>query len=264
MTRLSSLAALLCAALLASCDFEKNTVQRIDGPVPVGAQIKFFNFGLNTTGVNFYADTRKVTAVNSATGAADTLGVRYGSAAAGGFYTQIDAGSYTLMGKLAGTVDRDTAIASLPGTLETGKFYSFYLSGFYDTGAKRVDAFIVEDNFIPDFDYSAAYVRFVHTIANANPLTLYATIRNAVDTTKTDTLVVNTQVAYKSGGAFTPLQGGLYNLFVRYTDSTTNKISRTGVSFVAGRIYTISARGDITITSTTATNRPFLDNTTNR
>jgi hypothetical protein len=39
---------------------------------------------------------------------------------------------------------------------------------------------------------------------------------------------------------------------------------RTGVTLAGGRIYTVGARGDITITSTTATNRPFLDNTTNR
>jgi hypothetical protein len=35
------------------------------------------------------------------------------------------------------------------------------------------------------------------------------------------------------------------------------------VTFIGGHIYTVGARGDITITSTTATNRPFLDNTTN-
>jgi len=56
----------------------------------------------------------------------------------------------------------------------------------------------------------------------------------------------------------------VYNLAARYPDSTSNAITRTGVSFLAGRIYTIGARGDITVTSTTATNRPILDNTANR
>jgi hypothetical protein len=55
----------------------------------------------------------------------------------------------------------------------------------------------------------------------------------------------------------------VYNLFAGYQDSTANKISRAGVSFLGGKLYTVGARGDITITSTTATNRPFLDNTTN-
>jgi hypothetical protein len=56
----------------------------------------------------------------------------------------------------------------------------------------------------------------------------------------------------------------VYDLFARYTASTTVKVARTGVSFIAGRVYSVGARGDITIVSTTATNRPFLDNTANR
>ena len=71
-------------------------------------------------------------------------------------------------------------------------------------------------------------------------------------------------VAYKSGGAFTPLPNGVYDLATRTAGSATNAIVRTAVSFVAGRVYTIGARGDMTVTSTTATNRPFLDNTANR
>jgi hypothetical protein len=46
--------------------------------------------------------------------------------------------------------------------------------------------------------------------------------------------------------------------------SAQGKVTRAGVSLFGGHVYTIGARGDITITSTTATNRPFLDNTSNR
>ena len=60
------------------------------------------------------------------------------------------------------------------------------------------------------------------------------------------------------------LPAGVYDLLARYADSTTNAIVRTGVSLLGGRFYTVAARGDITITSTTATNRPFLDATANR
>jgi hypothetical protein len=98
----------------------------------------------------------------------------------------------------------------------------------------------------------------VHAIANANPLTLYT-----ANTTTNDTSVINSAVAYKSGGAFVAVAPGIYNLFARYPDSTDNKIVRTAVTLAGGRVYTVGARGDITITSTTATNRPFLDNTTN-
>lgn len=52
------------------------------------------------------------------------------------------------------------------------KHYSFYQSGFYNTTAKTVDAFIVEHAIPPDIDYSVALVKFVNTIVNANPMTL--------------------------------------------------------------------------------------------
>jgi hypothetical protein len=261
MNRHASLVALLCAAVLSSCDwYEKNTVQDIAGPVPAGAKIKFFNFGVSSPAVNFYANTRKMTAVSSVTGKESNLGVAYGGVGAGGFYTAIAAGQYTLSGKIADTaVNHDLAISNLTATLEAGKFYSFYQSGRYDTTSKTVDAFIVEDAFVPQIDYAVAHVRFVHAIYNANPMTLYATIRNAVDTTKVDTVAVGAEVAYKSAGAFTPLRGGVYNLLTRYASGTTNVLTRTSVSFLAGRVYTIGARGDITVTSTTA-----LDNTLNR
>jgi len=169
------IAALLCATMLFACDaFEKNAVQDIAGPVPAGAQIKFFNFGVNAPAVNFYADARKMTAINSATEVESNLGVAYGGVGAGGFYTAIAAGAYTLAGKIAAATDKDLAISNLPATLAEGKRYSFYQSGFYDATAKSVDAFIVEDAFASQIDYAVAYVRFVHAISNANPMTLYA------------------------------------------------------------------------------------------
>jgi len=259
------LVALASAAVLTSCDwYEKNTVQEISGPVPAGARIKFFNFGVGSPGVNFYAGNRKMTATLSATGGESPNGVTYGNAGDGGFYITIAAGQHTLSGKIADTAAavHDLAISNVTATLAEDKAYTFYQSGIYDSVTKTVDAFVVEDNFVPQIDYTVAYVRFVHAVSNANPLTLYAT-----KTTPPDSGVVfpiGAVVAYKGAGAFTALAGGVYNLGVRYTDSTTNKVSRTGVSFLAGRIYTVGARGDITITSTTATNRPILDNTANR
>lgn len=90
-------------------------------------------------------------------------------------------------------------------------------------------------------------------------MTLYAK-----NTTTTAEVAVGGAVAYQSAGAFTALPRAVYDVNTRVAGSSTNVITRTGVSFVAGRVYGISARGDITVVSTTATNRPFLDNTTNR
>lgn len=256
MNRLRVLAALLCAATLSSCD--KNAVQDIAGPVP-GARIKFFHFGVDAPGVNFYADGTKLTAITSATGVESTTGTVYGGVGSGGYYTAIEPGPYTFTGKIAATVDKDTVVASVVQTVENGKSYSFYMSGLYNTTTKKVEAFVVEDPFGATIDYTVAYVRFVHAIYNAASLTLYAK-----NTTTLAEVPVGAAVSYKGAGAFTSLPAGVYDLGARLSGVTTNAVSRTAVSFVAGRVYTIGARGDITVVSTTATNRPFLDNTANR
>ena len=256
MNRYLPVAALVCAAVLSSCD--KNAVQDITGPVAT-ARIKFFNFGLNAPGVNFYANDKKMTAISSTTGAEAVTGVAYGGVGSGGFYSSIDPGQYTVTGKIAALIDKDLAISTTPVTIATGKNYSFYLSGFYDVTAKTVAGFVVEDPFVAQIDYTVAYVRFVHAISNANPLTLYAK-----STVTAIEVPVGAEVAYQAAGAFTSVPSGVYDLAARYAGVATNAISRTAVSLSAGKVYTIGARGDITITSTTATNRPFLDNTANR
>jgi hypothetical protein len=136
------------------------------------------------------------------------------------------------------------------------------MSGVYDTTTKKTDAFLLEDTYPADIDWSVALVRFVNAIPNANPLTL-----RAANTVTNDTLAVGAAVAYKSGSAFTALPPGVYNLFARYTDSTTNKLTRTAVSLSGGRVYTIGARGNITVAPTATcptTSTTCLDNTTNR
>jgi hypothetical protein len=256
MHKLGSLAALLCAVTLASCD--KTAVQDITGPLP-SARVKFFNFGVGAPGVNFYANDTKLTAISSTTGSESSNGVTYGNVGSGGFYSAVDPGQYTLSAKISATTDKDLIIASSPVTIADGKSYTFYVSGFYNTTAKTADAFAVEDALPADIDFGNATVRFVNAISNANPMTLYVT------NTETDVeTAIGGAVAYKSAGEFTAIPGASYNLSARYVGSSTSAISRAGVSFVAGRVYTITARGDITVTSSTATNRPFLDNTANR
>lgn len=256
MTNYRAFAALLGAALLSSCD--KDAVQQLTGPV-AGSKIKFFNFGVGAPGVNFYANDRKITAVVSATGTESTTGTVYGGAGAAGLYSAIDPGQYTLTGKIAATVDKDLAVSTLTTTLEDGKFYSFFMSGFYNTAAKTVDGFIVEDPLPPAFDFTQAYVRFVNAISNSSPMTLW--VKNTATSAES---AIGAAVAYKSAGTFVAVQPGVYDISTRVGTATTAAISRAAVSFSGGRVYTITARGDMTITSTTATNRPFLDNTTNR
>jgi len=105
-------------------------------------------------------------------------------------------------------------------------------------------------------------VRFVHAISNANPMTLYA--KNQTSGVET---AIGSEVAYKGATGFVTIPAGAYDLSTRYAGVTTNAMARTGIQFAGGRVYTITARGDITVASSQAcgaANRTCLDNTTNR
>lgn len=278
MNRYGSLAVLLCAATLTGCDYDKNAVQDIVAPTVPEARIRFFNFGVGAPGVNFYAGDRKMTAINFtgctnppastsepciSTGTESTTGIVAGGVAAGGLYAGMDPGQHTVSGRIAATTDKGLAISSLATTLEARKRYSYYQSGLYNTTTKKVDAFVVEDPYPEEIDWSSAQVRFVHAIFNANPMTLYAKHRvTGVET------VIGGSAAYKSAGAFVGLPGGAYDLSTRYAGSSANAMTRTNVSFAQGQVYSITARGNITVAVTTtgcaAANVTCLDNTPHR
>src|SRR4051812_28600890 len=258
MRRHRAFALLASAALLASCG--KDPIPDITAP-PLASAVKFFNFGVNVPNVNFYANDTKMSAVLTATcspptdpactttGKEATTGTAYGGVSAGGFYTGIAPGQYSLKAKLSATNTATDTVAKLPATIETGKYYSFYTSGFYDATAKSVDGFLIEDPMPTTIDPAMAYVRFVNAISNSSGMTLYAK-----NTTTTTEIAIGGSIAYKGAGAFTAVPAGTYDLGTRTAGSSTNAISRTAVALVGGHVYTIGARGDMTVVSTTATN----------
>jgi hypothetical protein len=252
-----TIAVLLSAAALASCG--ENAVQDITGPLPT-SRIKFFNFGVGAPGVNFYAGANKITAISSTTGTESTNGTAQGGVGLGGFYSALAPGAYAFSAKIAATVDKDLAVSTVNSTLEDGKFYSFYTSGIYNTTAKSIESFVIEDPVPASFDFTQTQVRFVNAISNSQPQVLY--IKNTV--TGVETPVGATGVAYKAGSAFVATTQAVYDLRVTAVGGTTNLYVRTAVSFNAGRVYTVGGRGDMTVTSTTSANRPQLDVTANR
>jgi len=247
------------------------TTQVIDTPVN-GALVKFFNFSVGAPGVNFYDGTLKVSGVSSSncappndtTSACRSTGLEamtcttYTNSANGALYVQLTPGTVPLAGKIISTgTDNGLAIATVNATIATGTMYSYYLSGIYDPVAKTTDAFVVTDD-LPAPDLNNTFVRFVNAISNSQPMTLYAKLQ----ATGIETGIGTTTQAYKAAGAFMQLPAGVYDLNTRTAGSSTNVISRTSVSFVAGHVYTITARGDLT--SGVTANKPALDNTANR
>jgi len=278
MTIFRSFATLLCVASLAAC--EKNAVQDISAPPP-SSRIRFFNFAVGAPGVNFYANNTKMTAIGTSvctpatnpvcntSGIESSAGVAFGGVSSGALYAGIAPGQYTFSGRIADTIpksDKDLAITQVQATIADGKMYSFYQSGVYNTTSKMADAFVVEDPLPPSIEYTGAHVRFVNAIHNSSPMALFAR-----DTITKKEYAIGAAVAYKGAGAFVQVPAGVYDFVVRAPGSATVLIARnvtasTGgaVTFSAPRVYTITARGDMTITGTTAPGRPFLDNTANR
>ncbi|MEO7773749.1 MAG: hypothetical protein ABIT61_03490, partial [Steroidobacteraceae bacterium] len=220
MKTFRSIAVALCAIALAGC--EKNAVQDITGTVP-GARIRFFNFGLNAPGVNFYANDAKVTGALSSTGIESVTGTVYGSVGTNGLYSAVNPGAYTLTGRISAAVDKDLVVSTATSTLADGKYYSYFQSGLYDATTKKADAFVVEDPFIDSFDYSVAYVRFVNAIYNSSPMTLYI---KAISPSTDAERAVGGLVAYKSAGVFTAVPPGTYDLSTRVAGSSTSAITR--------------------------------------
>ena len=253
MIRPIALAALLGAGALAAC--QKYDIEDPTASLP-GSSVLFFNFGVGTppSGVNFYADTTRVT------GVAVNKGVTYGGVALGGLYSGLAPGTYTLSGRIADTTYNNFSVASVSAVIADGKSYSFYLSGVYNATDTTVDAFVVEDPIPTTLVDTMAYVRFVNAIGNADSLRLYVRLNG--DTVTADWMSVDSVVTYKNAGPFTALLAERYDLAARLPDSTTNTFTRTGVAFVGGHVYTVTARGDMTVAS--GSTAPYLDNTENR
>lgn len=283
----SRLILMLVVAAAAAVACEKTQLMQITDPPAGGVAVKFFNFSVGAPLVNFFANDVKVTAV-SATGCAvldDTnrqtclstgleaaSGVAYGSGGNGGnvWYSDLAPGQVSISGRIGAATDKNLPIATLPTTLETGKFYSYYLSGIYNTTTKTTDSFIVED-VMPATDFSVAFIRFVNASSTATgPMTLWLKER-----TTADSIAIGGPVAYKAAGAFVgipwrralPDSAGItgryiatsWDLVTRYAGSPTAVFTRSQVTFAANRAYTITARGNTASSSTMA-----LDNTANR
>lgn len=272
MTRIRIIPALLGAAVLAACS--KDGVQEITAPT-AGAFIKFYNYGVNAPSVNFFANDTKLTAVSStsctpvssppnplcaSTGIESTTGTAYGAAGNGGLYSSIAPGDYSFSGRISAATDNGFSVAKISATLADKKHYSLYTSGFYNATSKSMEAFVVEDAFPEEIDFSKSSVRLVNAISNSSPMTLYAKNPGTGDS-----ILVASSIAYKSAGPFVPVPGAVYDLTVRYAGSNTAIATAAAVSLSSGRAYSVNARGDATLPATgTAANRPILTTIANR
>jgi len=264
MTKLRTLALLFGAALVASCGDPANQIFAVAEPNG-GTRIRFFNFSDGSPTVHFYAGDTKLAGVAEvgftqdaktgvATGGTEGTGTGFGGVTSGGLYNSIAAGTYAFNARIGAATDNGLKIANLNKAIESGKKYSVYLAGQYNTTTKTAEFFAVEDPYPETYDWDNVMVRFVNAGSNTVPMTLYA--KNQATTTET---AVGGDVAYQGAGAFVKLPPGTYDFRATTGGGATNVLTRTSVSLTAGKIYTITFRGRIGVTSSL-----LLDNTANR
>ncbi|RZL15227.1 MAG: DUF4397 domain-containing protein, partial [Pedobacter sp.] len=238
------------SALFSSC--EKTAVKDISTPFS-GAQIKFYNFAVNSPGVNFYANNIKLTGLLSATGAESATGTLFGGLSPARGYVLAPAGaavvfksqtSSTMAVAAATGQGPNIETATLTASVEDGKSYTFYTSGVYDYTTKKSDAFIIEDK-LPVSDTSQSYIRLVNPGHTTSTISLELT--NVVGSGSTTPIVVTTPItgiAYKAASQFIAVKSGAYTL--RVIDAASGKVvTRASTGLVKDRIYTFTLRGNL-------------------
>jgi len=164
-------------------------------------------------------------------------------------------GAYALVGRSSVPADAGSVVSTVNGTLEVGKFYSYFMSGVYATGTKSTDAFIVEDKLPTTFDYSKAYLRVVNASVNAPPISASTTLQGT-----TNVITVATNVAYKAASEIVTIPPGLTDITITFTGFAP--VTVTGFGFSGGHVYTMALRGDVS--SSVTANKPTITVFTNR
>ncbi len=140
-------------------------------------------------------------------------------------YRQVTAGIRNIKANVAGTA---TTVIQANVPVAGGVTYSVFAT---DSVASLAPLLLVDTLTTPAA--GKAHVRFVHLSPNAP----------AVDITLTDGTVVFGNKLFQESTSFTPLDAGTYTLQVRAAGTTTVVLELPPITLVAGKIYTVFAKG---------------------
>lgn len=157
-------------------------------------------------------------------------------------YLTVPAGTRNVKVNVAGSM---TTVINADLLFDASKNYSVFA---VDAVAK-LGAIVLEDNLAAPAS-GKAHVRFVHLSPDAP----------AVDITTETGAVVFANRAFKQNTEFTPLDGGTYNLQVRLAGTSTKVLDLPNITLVAGKIYTVFARGFVAGTGAAALNAEIIVN----
>lgn len=205
----------LVAAILSGCSDDSGST----GPAPTGGQVMAIHASPDAPTVDLYVDGTKV---------ASNVSYLMNTG-----YLNVAAGNRTVEVKLAGT---NTSVYSIPAPVEAGKTYSVFAGGLV-SGA-TFDFYAFEDT-LETPPSGSANVRFIHMSPDAP----------AVDVKITGGATVAAGVDFGDDTGFASLPAGAYSFDVFVAGTTTRVLQVPNVTFQAGNIYTVFARGLVSVAS---------------
>lgn len=140
-------------------------------------------------------------------------------------YLEVEAGTRNVKVNVTGT---QTTVIGADLNIAANISYST----FAVNTVANLEPLIFIDNLVAPAS-GKAHVRFIHLSPNAP----------AVDITLTDGTVIFSNVAFKGSVDFTPLDAGTYPLQVRVAGTSTVALELGNITLLAGKIYTVFARG---------------------
>lgn len=146
-------------------------------------------------------------------------------------YTTLNSGSTNIKVSPTGTT---TNVIDATVTLLADKSYSVFA---IDSVSKIKAAVTVDDLTTPAA--GKAHVRFLHLCTNAPAVDIAVTGGAVLFSNRT----FNDQTANAALANFTPLNAGTYNLEVRLAGTNTVALPLPNITLVAGKIYTVYAKG---------------------
>jgi hypothetical protein len=202
-----ALAVSITAFTFVGCDDEEDPMQ----PVPSNSSTMVIHTSPDAPGVDILVDN--AVAATNLTYLQNTP------------YVTLPSGTRNIKVNVTGT-----ATTVIEGNLNFVKDKAY--SVFAVNSVASIEPLVLEDNLAAPAA-GKVHVRFIHLSPDAP----------AVDITLADGTVVFGNVSFKEFTAFTPLDGGSYNLQVRLAGTSTVVLDLGSVTLPTGKILTVYARG---------------------
>jgi hypothetical protein len=219
----------LILPLFAILSIAITSCKKDDDPQPDQAKVLVVHASPNAPGVDLLIDNGKVN--SAALSFPNNTG-----------YLTVKSGTRNVKVNVAGT---STSVINADVTLTKDKNYSI----FAIDSVSKISAIVVEDDLTSPAS-GKVHVRFIHLSPNAP----------AVDIAVRNGAAVFSNIAFKQGTAFTPLDAGTYKLDVRVAGTATVALPLPDITLTAGKIYTVFAKGFLAGTGTQALGAEIIVN----